>query len=152
LTDHANRQQYMFVGPLSVSLERDDEVPAGNFETESRTERGAAATVTAAAHNQRITPILEIDSQQYLLTGDVTVIGRGENADIILEDTGVSRDHVEFRVVSDGLVVTDLGSTNGTYVNGSRITTPVDISDGAIVKIGRTVITVTLRDGNGSEW
>ena len=152
ITDHANRQRYIFVGPVTVELSRDDEVAAGRFETESKTERGAAAPATASARENSISPILQIDGQQYLLTGEVTVIGRGDSADIILEDTGVSRNHVEFRVLSDGLIVTDLGSTNGTFINAQRIHTPIKVNDGDMVRVGRTLIQIVLRNSGGSDW
>lgn len=145
LMEHAEKQRYMFVGAVSVDLKRDDEVKPGRFETESRTERGSVAPATGAASGPGGHPILEIDGQQYLLTGPVTVIGRGGDSDIILEDTGVSRHHLELRTEEDGtLVATDLGSTNGTFVDGERIRTPVVLQDRSLLKIGRTRLTVTL--------
>ncbi|MFC0675678.1 FhaA domain-containing protein [Brachybacterium hainanense] len=146
VVEHADKQRYMFVGGVSVTLERDDEVRQGRFETESRTERGAVAPATSSMQSAPGGhPILEIDEQQYLLTGAITVIGRGGDADIILEDTGVSRHHIELRVEADGsLVATDLGSTNGTFVDGERIRTPVALRDRSLIKIGRTRMTVLL--------
>src|SRR5690625_6354807 len=86
----------MFVGGVSVTLERDDEVRAGRFETESRTERGSVAPATGAAQSgSGGHPIVEIDGQQYLLTGPVTVIGRGGDADIIdRKSTRLNSSHV----------------------------------------------------------
>ena len=49
LVEHAEKQSYMFVGPVSVALSRDDEVRQGRFETESRTERGAVAPAKSAS-------------------------------------------------------------------------------------------------------
>ena len=157
LMEHAEKQRYMFVGGVSVTLERDDEVRAGRFETESRTERGSVAPATGAAQSgSGGHPIVEIDGQQYLLTGPVTVIGRGGDADIILEDTGVSRHHLELRTDgaegSGALVATDLGSTNGTYVDGQRITTPVRLQDRSLVKIGRTRLTILLPAAGPVSW
>lgn len=73
------------------------------------------------------------------------VIGRGTEADIRLPDTGVSRKHVD--VVLEGGVATaeDLGSTNGTLVNGRRITRQ-PLSDGDVIRIGHSVL-VYRRDG-----
>jgi len=146
LMEHADKQRYMFVGGVSVTLEQDDEVRQGRFETESRTERGSVAPATGAAQDAPGgSPIVEIDGQQYLLTGPVTVIGRGGDADIILEDTGVSRHHLELRAEPDSsLLATDLGSTNGSYVDGERIRTPVPLHDRSLIKIGRTRLTVLL--------
>ncbi len=147
IVEHAEKQSYMFVGAVSVSLQTDDEVRQGRFETESRTERGAVAPATGSARAGGTDPILEIDGQQYLLTGRVTVIGRGGDADIILDDTGVSRHHVELSSQGDGgVVATDLGSTNGTFVDGERISTPVRLGDRSLVTVGRTRMTVILPD------
>lgn len=152
--EHAEKNRYMFVGGVSVSLEQDDEVRPGRFETESRTERGSVAPATgsasagAAGH-----PIVEIDDQQYLLTGPVTVIGRGGDSDIILDDTGVSRHHVELRTDPEGrVVVTDLGSTNGTIVDSERVKTPTIAHDGSVLKIGRTRLTVLLPSPSTNTW
>jgi hypothetical protein len=67
------------------------------------------------------------------------VIGRGTDADIRLPDTGVSRKHVDV-VVEDGVAVAeDLGSTNGTLVNGRRISRQ-PLSDGDVIRIGHSVL------------
>jgi hypothetical protein len=73
------------------------------------------------------------------------VIGRGTEADIRLPDTGVSRKHVD--VVLDGGVATveDLGSTNGTLVNGRRVSRQ-PLADGDVIRIGHSVL-VYRRDG-----
>ena len=143
LVQHAEKNRYMFAGGVSVTLETDDEVRAGRFETESRTERGTVAPATGAGIAEDH-PILEIDGQQYLLTGAVTVIGRGGDADIILEDTGVSRYHVELRADGNSVTATDLGSTNGTFVDGERINTPVTLGHRSLLAVGRTRMTVLL--------
>lgn len=56
----------------------------------------------------------------YVLGDGETTAGRNADSDIFLADVTVSRDHAVFKVDSDGLTITDLGSTNGTYVNGRR--------------------------------
>jgi hypothetical protein len=73
------------------------------------------------------------------------VIGRGTEADIRLPDTGVSRKHVDVVLESGVATAEDLGSTNGTLVNGRRITRqPLD--DGDVIRIGHSVL-VYRRDG-----
>ncbi|MEI2825112.1 MAG: DUF3662 and FHA domain-containing protein [Dermatophilaceae bacterium] len=88
-------------------------------------------------------PWLEIDHDRYPLIGSLTVIGRDALADVILDDPGISRRHSEIRVTNDGphLVssVRDLGSTNGTFVNGERITS-TRLKDGDRLTVGRTTI------------
>lgn len=56
----------------------------------------------------------------YVLGSGETTAGRSEKVDIFLGDVTVSREHVRFVVDADGLTMEDLGSTNGTYVNGER--------------------------------
>lgn len=152
LVEHAEKQAYMFVGAVSVTLQSDDDVRQGRFETESRTERGAVAPATAV-DGASADPILEIDGQHYLLTGRITVIGRGGDSDIILDDTGVSRHHLELRSEEGGVVATDLGSTNGTFVDGERIRTPVALHDRSLLTVGRTRMTVVLPAAPGAaDW
>jgi pSer/pThr/pTyr-binding forkhead associated (FHA) protein len=63
-----------------------------------------------------------------------TIVGRDPDDGIFLDDVTVSRHHAEFVVVDDALVVRDLGSTNGTYVNGSRRTdSPLGAGDEVII-------------------
>ena len=75
-------------------------------------------------------------------------IGRDPDCDLVLDaDERVSRRHAELRPGPDGTVtVTDLGSTNGVLVDGTRITAPTDVRSGATVRIGRTVIGVRATD------
>ncbi len=88
-------------------------------------------------------PWLEIDHDRYPLIGALTVIGRDALADVILDDPGISRRHSEIRVTNDGphLVtsIRDLGSTNGTFVNGERITS-TRLTSGDRLTVGRTTI------------
>jgi hypothetical protein len=88
-------------------------------------------------------PWLDVDGDRYPLFGAITVLGRDNTADVILDDPGISRAHTEIRVTSDGphLVasIRDLGSTNGTFVNGERITSQ-HLKDGDRVNVGRTTL------------
>ncbi|RBY93627.1 DUF2662 domain-containing protein [Blastococcus sp. TF02-8] len=118
--------------------------------------RGRAATDTGkqgpsivgrAGSRSTTTHVLVVDgpgTRHELSTGR-NVIGRGTEADIRLPDTGVSRKHVD--VVLEGGVATaeDLGSTNGTLVNGRRITRQ-PLSDGDVIRIGHSVL-VYRQDG-----
>jgi hypothetical protein len=70
------------------------------------------------------------------ITGEM-IIGR-ENADLTLDDAEVSRRHVAVRLEGGQLEVEDLGSANGTFVNGSRIEGPVKVGGGAKIRIGKT--------------
>ena len=102
----------------------------------------------APARPRRVNPAdrpwLDVDGERYPLMGAMTILGRDDSADIILDDPGISRRHSELRVTTDGphfvTTIRDLGSTNGTYVNGERVST-THLEDGDRVTVGRTSIT-----------
>lgn len=82
--------------------------------------------------------------QTYLLTKAVTTIGRVSGNDIILPETGVSRQHT--RIERDGgrFAAVDLGSLNGTYVNEERVEQERELSNGDVIQIGHTSLQVFL--------
>jgi hypothetical protein len=86
-------------------------------------------------------PWLDVDGHAYPLLGALTIVGRGTDVDIVIDDPGVSRRHAEIRVTTDGprLVahLRDLGSTNGTFIDGNRVTGAV-LTDGNGITMGRT--------------
>lgn len=138
VTEHATSQHYAFVGPVTVSFTEEPELEVGRFDVHSATVRGAVAPATSTAPSARH-PLVDIDGQRYLLTGERTVIGRGSEADIIVDDPGVSRLHLEIRVTPDGIIATDLGSTNGLFVEGHQVPAAT-LLDGNTLTIGRTRI------------
>lgn len=89
-------------------------------------------------------PWLDIDGDRYPLLSAISIIGRDNTADIILDDPGISRRHSELRVTTDGphfvATLIDLRSTNGTYVNGERITHQRLLDDDQVT-VGRTTMT-----------
>jgi S1-C subfamily serine protease len=81
------------------------------------------------------------------LTGERFVVGREDTADLVLDDTKVSREHAGFTVLADGRVaLQDLGSTNGTYVNGRRIEGSVVLDGTETIQIGDTSFTLTREE------
>jgi predicted component of type VI protein secretion system len=160
--EHADSQGYQPHGPLEVTLVQGEGLETGVFRVRPATVRNPhpepaaapaarqqpAATAVdqpAPARAPRTSPSarpwLDIDGDRYPLLGSLTVIGRDEGADIVIDDAGVSRRHSEIRVTTDGphLVtsIRDLNSTNGTFVNGDRITSQ-RLEDGDRVTLGRT--------------
>jgi serine phosphatase RsbU (regulator of sigma subunit) len=63
-------------------------------------------------------------------------VGRSAPAEVILEGSTVSRRHCRLERQGDSIVLNDLGSTNGTFVNSERVTAPVVLQDGALITIG----------------
>ncbi len=68
--------------------------------------------------------------RQWSLQGAVVVIGRGEDCHIVIEDRQASRHHARITQTEDGYVLEDLGSKNGTFLNGQPLTTPTVLKDG----------------------
>jgi pSer/pThr/pTyr-binding forkhead associated (FHA) protein len=74
------------------------------------------------------------------LASGVIMIGRGADCQLILEDDYVSTRHARVVSTPDGIYIEDLGSTNGSYVNGQRITAPTTITMADTVRIGKTIL------------
>jgi Protein of unknown function (DUF3662)/FHA domain len=148
LRDHAGQQSYVFPGPVTIAFEAADDLTTGRFRIRSR----AQAKVTSdATHTQvgRARAVLEVNGTRHPLQPPGLVVGRGTDADLRINDPGVSRRHVEFTVsgsaTGSGLAIEvhDLGSTNGMLVDGHRIT-HTGLRDGSQVKIGNTTMTVRV--------
>jgi pSer/pThr/pTyr-binding forkhead associated (FHA) protein len=77
---------------------------------------------------------------RFLLDQDLTIAGRHPEADIFLDDVTVSRKHVQISRRRLAFALEDLGSMNGTYVDGNRVDT-IDLADGAEVLIGKFRLT-----------
>ncbi|MEE8486465.1 MAG: FHA domain-containing protein [Acidimicrobiia bacterium] len=82
----------------------------------------------------------------YVLGPGNTIAGRGSEAAIFLPDVTVSRAHVRFAVDASGLALTDLGSTNGTYVNGLRLAAGM-LKEGDELMIGKYRLRVSRGHG-----
>jgi pSer/pThr/pTyr-binding forkhead associated (FHA) protein len=73
---------------------------------------------------------------------DALTFGRSDDADVLLDDPYASEFHLRFSAEEDRLVLQDLGSTNGTYLNGRRVTAPVTVAKGDAVQVGKTVMEI----------
>ncbi len=71
--------------------------------------------------------------------------GRDQNGEVVVNDTGVSRRHMQACVLNNTLVISDLGSTNGTYVDGAKLTEPAIVADGSIIQLGQQIYKYELR-------
>lgn len=76
--------------------------------------------------------------------GSSVRVGRAQTNDVVIVDSDVSRFHAAFAASVSGLVLSDLSSTNGTFVNGKPISSPVDLKSNDVVVIGKAKITVQL--------
>jgi hypothetical protein len=126
---HATAQRYSFAGGISITLVRDATLGEGVVRIDSVNVKGDVAW----------NPVLDIGGKRYPLSKSRTVIGRGSDADITIDDTGTSRQHIE--ILWDGKrgQVNDLGSTNGSKLNGQPLAQAPLPAD-SVIEIGRTRI------------
>ena len=126
---HATAQHYQFAGGISITLTADPAVTQGLVQIDSGSVKGTV----------RWTPVLDVAGKRYPILKSRTIIGRGSDADITVDDTGISRKHVE--VLWDGTraQVNDLGSTNGSLLNGEKVN-KAPLAPDSIIDIGRTRI------------
>jgi len=130
--EYAREEGYHFMGPVRVQLTVNDGLRAGRFEVLAQL-RQATGGVGAGS--------LVLPSGQRISLGDRPVsVGRLPECTIPLTDQNVSRRHAEIRPGRGAYVVADLGSTNGTMVNGSRIAGEQRLSDGDILSFGSTYV------------
>jgi pSer/pThr/pTyr-binding forkhead associated (FHA) protein len=97
------------------------------------------------------TALLRVDrgpnaGSRFLLDGDSTTVGRHPSSDIFLDDVTVSRRHAEFLRDGTAFSVRDVGSLNGTYVNGQRIDSS-PLTTGDEVQVGKFRLIVMLGEG-----
>jgi hypothetical protein len=157
--EYAREQGYSFVGPVRMRFEGVPDLTTGTFRIRSGVIRG---TTVEGGEIRR--PVSDLPTEHgvfagrprllvsgpdpgsdgsvqrtYDLTAPVTMLGRGTDCDLRLVDPGVSRHHAELRIEDDEVVLVDLGSTNGTFVNGQPVRRVV-LADGTRVTLGRTTL------------
>jgi hypothetical protein len=138
--EHAEEQNYAFIGPVSVEFRRDEELDTGRFLVQSK----AVAAATGREQDTIATggpdvPWVQVGSTTYALTRPTTRIGRGNESDLRIDDPGISRNHAELRRSGGDVSVVDVGSTNGVVVDGQRVA-EARLRDGAKVQLGSTTI------------
>lgn len=156
--NHVRSQGYTLQGSVRISFRRSEDLRAGDFEIASSTEKSKAGPGVASARPNlpaapsrppvRLQPVLDIDGQRYSLNAPSVVLGRSSEADILVDDTGVSRRHLEIRTASGVTSAVDLGSTNGSYVNGHKVAGSIELTDGSTITMGRTKIIFRLLPAN----
>jgi pSer/pThr/pTyr-binding forkhead associated (FHA) protein len=78
----------------------------------------------------------------FTLSKNEVVIGRDVSADVVINAAEVSRRHTRLYLEAGGYIVEDLGSTNGTFVNGQRLTTPLPLRSGDVIMLGEAATLV----------
>lgn len=160
LRDHAQEQGYVFPGPVVIGFVAADDLTTGRFRVLGRA-RAEVVSRDRTLHHQA-TAYLDVNGTRHPLPPPSTVVGRGSDADVRINDPGISRRHVEFlvglapmtqtggagyRAAVPAISVRDLGSTNGMLVNGERVG-HAHLGDGDTVRIGNTTLTVRVVQGS----
>jgi len=110
IRQHAISEGYAFVGPVSVEIFIDDDIKIGQVEVKVEFEGGEAQ------------PRLILSDGRTFSVGDAPLtIGRSPDVEVTINDSNVSRRHAEVWRTAEGVAIRDLESTNGTFVNGHRV-------------------------------
>ncbi len=129
--EHARNEEYVFVGPVTVSVLEDPRQRRGRFAVVSDVHEGPAGLPAAS--------LVTSEGQRVVLGPEPITIGRLPESTIVVSDPNASRRHAEVRRSGNEVVVVDLDSTNGTRVNGASVHERV-LSDGDEILIGTTVL------------
>ena len=128
--EYAREEGYHFMGPVSVQLAVDNGLRSGRFNIVSQLKQAAAGPGLGS---------LVLPSGQRVDLGSATVtVGRLPECTIAINDSNISRNHAEVKAGPTAFVVNDLGSTNGTMVNGVKIVGEHRLRDGDIISFGST--------------
>jgi len=140
---HATAQHYSFAGGISIRLEQNDRQVEGTVEIKSGNMQGAV----------QWNPIVDVNGKRYPITKSRTIIGRGSDADITVDDTSISRKHVEILWDGTRAQVNDLGSTNGSLLDGNKVSKAL-LEPDAVIDIGRThiVFRVLAQSSDSDEY
>ncbi len=143
--ENAFERGWGLVGPPEITFEIDAGLKKGEFrckaslvEGEEKVEPVPASAATLLIHEDG-------ESRSVALTSDLLTIGRLPDCQVTISDKGASRRHAQIREKDGSYILTDLGSTNGTRLNGQTIQTR-ELSDGDRITIGSTVI--EFREGS----
>jgi hypothetical protein len=127
--EYARDEGYTFLGPVDIELKSDERLHTGEFTVDARLREGAGGMGAGS--------LVLPTGERVVLGEQILSIGRMPECNIVLADPNVSRTHAEIRPRGQGFVVVDLGSTNGTKVNGVRVSEQ-DLADGDELTFGNT--------------
>ena len=131
---HIADEQYRVLGPVSVTLVEAADYPEGTLQVQAQWREGVAQQTSAS---------IVLSTGERFPVGNPFTIGRLPGGSLVLTDENVSRNHAVIELAPTGWLVRDLGSTNGTQVNGSPIQES-PLQNGDSVVFGATEATFEL--------
>jgi hypothetical protein len=141
LKEQASERRWLNSGPIAVTFEADESLKEGRFAASAEHKAGEEPS---PEDHQALLRLAGDESQMWTLTGEVT-IGRESACDVRIVDGKVSRRHAQLEEREDGWWVTDLGSTNHTYVNASLVK-EARLSPGDRISVGDTELIFEQED------
>lgn len=137
---HAKRQSYQLLGEPDVEIRADESLTVGVLEIDATRVEGAV----------NWTAVIEVDGARHELPRGVTTVGRGSDCGIRITDNAASRKHLE--IIWDGAagLARDLGSTNGSKINGQRFREAA-LAPGIAITIGQTALHFQLVPGRSTK-
>jgi len=164
LLEHARRERLALLSRPVIEFETDDRLGLGEFGIQTRVvqppqaeaqpepEEQAGRTMIYSAAGRLVEPLEErarsrvhtalllLDGKRLVVGPTGVTLGRSRQCDIVLQDPNVSRQHAEVRPRGGSWVLNDLGSTNGSLINGRRIDGPEVLKPGDEIEIGTSAI------------
>jgi hypothetical protein len=135
--ENAAERGWGLMGPPEITFETDPRIKRGEFrchaslvEGEDKVEPVPASAASLVIHEDG-------DTRSMVLVAEVVTIGRLPECEVVIADRGASRRHAQIRHKDDGFTLTDLGSTNGTRLNGQMVQSRA-LADGDRITIGST--------------
>ncbi len=136
---HAKRQSYQLLGEPDVEIREDRSITPGVLEIDASRVEGAVDWVAA----------IDVDGARHELRRGTTTVGRGTDCGIRIGDNAASRKHLELIWDGSAGIARDLGSTNGSKINGQRFREAA-LSPGTIITIGQTSLQFQLVPGRST--
>ncbi len=168
LLEHARRERLALLSRPVIEFETDDRLGLGEFGIQTRVvqpeheankppvheESGRTMIYSTAgrvaepleerARTRHESALLLVDGKRMVVGPAGVTLGRSRQCDIVLDDANVSRQHAEIRPRGGSWVLSDLGSTNGSCLNGRRIDRPEVIKPGDEIELGTSLIRFEL--------
>ena len=136
--------KFLLLGMLYIFIARavrviNQELKGADVKAAARPAAGAPSKRTKKAPTKAV--VVQGDKKGSTINlNEEVLIGRGDKCSLVLDDTYVSTVHARIFAKGDAYMLEDLGSTNGTYLNRRRVTSPTELHRGDQVKIGKTVM------------